>query len=659
MSPPKKSVVWEFFRKNSDDSGTRLYCKLCNCNYKYIGNTSTLINHLKKKHIVQYSEAIGQALPSNETVSNGYEENSRIFLSSNRPEPSSSENRILPSPSLVEIPNDERLTEPTQKRMRQMRITAPTKINQKSGNDALMDMIVLDLQPLQIVENKGFIKYTQTLNPHYEIPSRKKLTQMLEDRYLICSTELKEKLKDVLDIALTTDIWSSDSQKSFISVTAHFIQYSKLRSMVISTKELPEQHTAENIANILRTILSDWKIYDKIVTVVTDNASNMKKAVNDYLNKRNHFCIAHTINLAVKDCLGKEIENIQSSYLKNTEILNVITKCRNIVTHFKQSTKSANTLRDMQTQMNLEILKLKQDINTRWNSTFYMLERLLRLKIPLSATLPLLDTPPLNLNSAEWSILEDCVAVLRPLEKITTTLSGEYYPTLSYIIPLVRGLQNSILKKTPHTEAGQHLQQSLLEVIDRRLGVYEGNRTAAKATILDPRFKKKAFGLESAAENAIKYVIEELAQYQLQLQVSEIQHESNTATTSQTQTSSNSDDELWEVFDKKVNDSTTQQTPISSASIMLKQYLDAPYLDRKKDPLQFWEERKHIFPSLYRMACKYLCIPATSVPSERLFSKAGLLTNQRRNRLLPKKLDQILFLNSVCREKKISNTFNK
>ncbi|CAK1592121.1 unnamed protein product [Parnassius mnemosyne] len=300
--------------------------------------------------------------------------------------------------------------------------------------------------------------------------------------------------------------------------------------------------------------------------------------------------------------------------------------------------------------MNLEIIKLKQDVQTRWNSTFYMFERLLKVKAPLSATLSLIDSPPPNLNSTEWQILEDCVALLQPVEKISTVLSGESYPTQSIIIPLVRGLQSAIIKKRPSTEPGNHLQRSLLEIIDKRLGVYESNRTAAKATILDPRFKKNAFGTISTAENAVKYVLEELVQYQpVQGQTSE----RAIASTSEVSISNKADDsDIWEDFDRKISETVMHQTPISSASIVLRQYLDLPYLDRKQNPIHFWKQRENVYPTLCRMAYKYLCIPATSVPSERLFSKAGLLTNQRRNRLMPKKVDQILFLNSFCSEKR-------
>lgn len=641
MAPgSKKSVAWEFFSKTDDN--TKVVCKLCSCQYKFSGNTTTLVNHLKKKHIIPYSETVGANLPRNECVSS-----EREVLRIDLPMPSVSgvcvsenqeENNTV-SGSVREPP------QPPPKRARQMRLTAPYKINQKAGDEALLGLITVDMQPLQIVENEGFITYSKKLNPDYVLPSRKKLTQMLEEKYNICSSEIKQKLQDVEYIALTTDIWSSDSQKSYISVTAHFIQSSKLQSLVISTSELADQHTSLNIANALQTILTEWNIFDKIVTIVTDNASSMKKAVKDFLNKRNHFCVAHTINLAVKDCIQTESEAFP--HLKNGAVLEVISKSRAIVTHFKQSIKSSNALREMQSQMNLDVIKLKQDVQTRWNSSFYMLQRLLRTKVPLSATLPLLTSPPPSLNAEDWLIIEDCVALLQPMEKVTSVLSGESYPTLSCIIPIVRGLQNSVHNKSPNTEAGRHVQRSLLEVIDRRLSVYESNRTAAKATLLDPRFKKKGFGVESNAENAVKFVLEELAQYLAQHRP--VQEENRLLTVSTVQTST--DDEIWDFFDKKLSETVTQQTPISSASLVLKQYLDLPYLDRKQNPLQFWEQRKHIFPTLYRIAFKYLCIPASSVPSERLFSKAGLVTNQRRNRLKPKKLDQILFLNSYCSEK--------
>ena len=54
---------------------------------------------------------------------------------------------------------------------------------------------------------------------------------------------------------------------------------------------------------------------------------------------------------------------------------------------------------------------------------------------------------------------------------------------------------------------------------------------------------------------------------------------------------------------------------------------------------------KRRFPNLKILALKYLAVPGSSVPSERLFSKAGELVSERRNRLKPKNIDMMLFLN--------------
>ena len=105
-------------------------------------------------------------------------------------------------------------------------------------------------------------------------------------------------------------------------------------------------------------------------------------------------------------------------------------------------------------------------------------------------------------------------------------------------------------------------------------------------------------------------------------------------------------DDIWAYFDKKAADQKTYSTPSTLATIMIKQYLQMPLLERKKDPLEFWAKHKNLLPQLYELAIKYLCIPSTSVPSERVFSKTGQLTNLRRNRLSPKNLDMVIFLNS-------------
>ena len=68
-----------------------------------------------------------------------------------------------------------------------------------------------------------------------------------------------------------------------------------------------------------------------------------------------------------------------------------------------------------------------------------------------------------------------------------------------------------------------------------------------------------------------------------------------------------------------------------------------PLLD--SSPTAWWKVNEGRFPRLAILARKYLAIPGTSVPSERVFSAAGLTVNRLRTRLTPEHVDMLIFLN--------------
>lgn len=516
--------------------------------------------------------------------------------------------------------------------------TCPQSDSKKKDIDvSLVKMITTDYQPLSVVENSGFLEYTEKLNPLYEVPSRKALTsKLLPELYDEVKTKVTGMLDKVDNVAITTDMWSSESNESYLTVTCHFIYDDELHASVLATKEIYEAHTGRNIATAIQSVFDEWKIDEKIVTVVSDNGANMKNAVNEHLHKYHHPCVAHTLNLSVNEAINK-----------NDRFKNLLTKCRNIVRYFKHSDFACRKLKELQEQMGLPVLKIKQDVTTRWNSTLVMIERLLKIKDPLTVTLVHLPKAPASLEAEEWDILSDCVSILKPFELMTVDLSGEKYPTMSLIIPLVRGLQYTIRHKATQTDTGNLLQHTLLDVVARRLGTFETNKMAAKATFLDPRLKKVAFGLEVNANTAQKYIAEELThELQTQNPIQESEEMFNSASPVSVVSKEKEENCLWAFFDEKIAKRKTTITPATTGTLILKQYLELPYLQRSKNPLEFWKKHKNIFPELYKMQLKYLCIPGTSVPSERVFSKTGQLTSARRNRLSSKNLDKIVFLNS-------------
>lgn len=321
-------------------------------------------------------------------------------------------------------------SEPPSKRPRQLKLFGSTKVNElsdseiKAINKSLIKMIVADYQPLSLVENVGYIEYTKKLQPLYSIPSRKVLTsKLLPQEYNVILLKIKSILLNVNDLSITTDMWTSDSNKSYITVTCHFIFDDQLYSPVIATKDVSDRHTGQNIAATLTNIFNEWNIANKIITVVSDNGSNIKNAINEHLLKHHHPCVAHTLNLSINEAING-----------NSDINQILKKCRTIVGYFKHISKATEKLKDFHLQMNLPPLKVKQDVPTRWNSSFIMMERLVNIKAPLSATMSTLPRAPNYLNASEWEIILDCTHILKPFQIMTAKLSGEKYPTLSVVI---------------------------------------------------------------------------------------------------------------------------------------------------------------------------------------------------------------------------------
>ena len=78
----------------------------------------------------------------------------------------------------------------------------------------------------------------------------------------------------------------------------------------------------------------------------------------------------------------------------------------------------------------------------------------------------------------------------------------------------------------------------------------------------------------------------------------------------------------------------------------LEVYCQQPRVPENTDILAGWKANAQQFPTLAKMARDYLSIPATSVPSEQLFSKASLVIRKHRNRLNNESERALLCLNS-------------
>ncbi|XP_074037291.1 E3 SUMO-protein ligase ZBED1-like [Leptinotarsa decemlineata] len=510
----------------------------------------------------------------------------------------------------------------------------------KKLDSKLMQLFIKDFQPLSIVEDDGFKEFVQALNPSYQLPSRKTVsTSFLNGSYEQIYNEMKHLMKMSKAVTLTTDCWTSRNTENFLAVTAHFINKNfRLKSVLLECISFGERHTGENLGAELKKIISEWELDNKILMVVSDNASNIKKAIIDSLKLKHFGCYAHTVNLIVIDALR--------------HIYPVSDKLKTIVAFFKRSTTATAKFQEQQVRLNGKSKKLIQDVATRWNSTFYMFERFSELEEPIRTTMALLDKDLPIICQEEWEFLKEIVEILRPMENVTNIMSGESYLTASSVIVLSDGLINIYeeMNKNKFTYLSEKVITCILEGLRNRLGSIENNNLLTMSTFLDPRFKILGFSNDQVCDRVKKSVISHVTHV---INVRESQKENTVVSGNDSPTlkadQPNKTDQkfsIWKTFEKKKSTFSPVGTAHSKAIIEVQRYVDEPPIPREEDPLEWWRKNAYNFPNLSELVKEKCVTVATSVPCERLFSKSGLMLSDRRNRLSCDKVKKLLFLNS-------------
>lgn len=530
----RTSVVWNHFTPKPG-SDIIAICKICKASLSFKSSSNNLKKHILRKHPLVKIEIEKHEPPSQ--ICDGEQASGSTEKSCQENSPLEEISINMPSTSRGKRPQ----TAMTNYLRKKIGIFEKKKLDEK-----LLQLIIKDFQPLSIVEDSGFKDFVLALNPSYQLPSRKTIsTTLLTTSYEMVYNETKNIMKMVKAVTLTTDCWTSRNTENFLAVTAHFIDDNfRLKSVLLKCISFGERHTAENLSVALKTVILEWELENKILMIVSDNASNIKKAIVDLLKQKHYGCFAHTINLIVHDALH--------------HIAAIAEKVKTIVTFFKRSTSATAKFFKQQEHLNIAPKKLIQDVATRWNSTFYMFERFLELEEPLRTTMALIEKNLPIISQEEWVFLKEMVLILRPLENITNVMSGQSYLTASSVIILTDGLINIFedMKRKEFTDLSQVVISAILDGIKNRLGGLESSNSLTLATFLDPRFKILGFSNDMVCERVKKHVISAVTQ-NINVRESEKEKDKNIKITDRDETSTAKGGQsvekfsIWGSFDKK------------------------------------------------------------------------------------------------------------
>lgn len=281
-------------------------------------------------------------------------------------------------------------------------------------------MIATDKMPLITVENKDFQWLMKTTVPLYKVPSRRTITRLIEMRYKALKEDFIIKIEKAICYSLTCDNWTDITNQSYLGVTIHYLtEELEMKSGCIGVFPLHKNHTAEYLAYSLNTVIQNFNLNNsKITAVITDSAANIKLAIEKTIGKHKQlFCFAHILSHIVSDALSS-----------NSHVKEIISKVKKIVTIIRRSIVASDELKSLQLRDGKTegtVLKFIQDVPTRWNSTFYMLNRFLELEQYVYPVISKCNNPPDMLKRDEIQILKDIVSLMKPIENVINEVSGE------------------------------------------------------------------------------------------------------------------------------------------------------------------------------------------------------------------------------------------
>ena len=441
---PRTSRIWEYFEIVADNPA-KAQCKGCHALLSRGGTlvanftTTNLSNHLKKLHLSAFKK-----LEEDTEADAKKKEKERL------------ENEASTSSSTTQ--NAKKVGQQTlQQSFEKGKVWDKDDPHTKMANRYLGEMIALDLQPMSIVDDIGFRQFVHCLQPKYKLPGRNHVSdKLIPAIYSGIKEGVQKKLTNVEDISVTTDMWSSPGgSHSLMSLTGHWVDEEHInKRAVLNAAKFEGRHTGENIMTEMDRMFNEWDIETKVHTVLRDNGANVVAGLNQMDSVDHQSCFIHTLQLVIGDGLKAQ-----------RTVNDTIAVGRKIAGHFRHSSLAYERLEKLQEKHKLPKHTIIQDVSTRWNSTFYMLQRINEQKDALVEFASLYDLPG-NMTANQWSLSKTIVTALTPFEQLTRSSSADT-ATVASVIPNVAMLRG-ILKDQEKHKGIQTTTETMLESLNNR-----------------------------------------------------------------------------------------------------------------------------------------------------------------------------------------------
>lgn len=541
--------------------------------------------------------------------------------------------------------------------------------------EAILNWIVSTCQPFTCVEQPSFKAMLRAAGFEDSIPGADTVSRRLCLRLDALDSELRILMASASSIALSLDGWTSQNSLPMLAINAHWMSsaFQQYRTC-IEFVEIEGNHSGENLANIVATVLERFHISDKVMTITADNASNndtLHRCLFQKLSQRYDEYLADTViregtmkftqNSQIR-CFAHILNLVMKTILRSLRASSHKEACDFLDDVAKRSWKTINAPTSPIAKLRLLVLWIARspqriqkwdnrpgctkaihyDVDTRWNSTFAMIERAEECRRQLEDTVndeP--DIEALRLTPEDWRQLSDIKKILAPFNEYTEYVSRDS-PSIHMTARMFEELRSILLAIKERRGEWQNVSPALTVPISDGIILLEQYYDRVKdndiyyiASVLDPRIKTKWLKTLPDGEK----IIDRIKTFLKKAYPTPKQPISTALNTS------------YKSFEYRFLEAF-QPTQYDVAESDIDQYFDTPTISTGFDISQsqtefirnWWKANRLEFTCMAQVAQDHLAIPAAEVDIERLFNGGRDVLGIRRFSMKGKMLGTLLRL---------------
>ncbi|CAN0256728.1 unnamed protein product, partial [Ascophyllum nodosum] len=504
----------------------------------------------------------------------------------------------------------------------------------------------------------------RTLKDKASIPQRRVLLARTEELLVDLQGSVATVLRGQY-VSITTDGWTPRANESYISFTVVYVNDDwKMVTLALSCSKKQGSTKGEDLAASIEAMVETHGLTGHVVVGNTDCEPSMVKAGRILTEKGVLMYIG---------CTCHRIEYVTALVFHGPGVKKSMTLARAVVTRYTKLSQAAEQLRELCGIVGIIPLRVIQDVETRWWSTQSMAERLVYLRRAVELHESLNDVAPL-LGPVDWNVFELLEPVLAPFMYVQKKLESNNV-TGTLVVPLICDLRIGLeLERKTLQQPTPGASADVLAVRPRGF-----RKVQVMATALDPRCKMLYYVLPNEHEGvwqAVAMAAADIAKSKASIRATVSSAAGSTpavgstpggpglgasarpaskrfcsgfmaasqaqATSASTATAAPS--LPAEHFLKEAESEVTRYRAASGLAMEVAQESGKILYP---DPLDWWRINAVKFPLLAALARRLLAIPASQAQSERVFSSAGQIVTQTRNRLSSENVELLVALKNI------------